>query len=114
MLNNIFERLPQTLILLLASSTLAVASTGLADFERRTNESLLWGPYRPNVYFGVRPRIPDGPLMGLMWARVDDYESIQARMLTIGGCHTSKADLDRLSVHLRAKRSHRWLWLGQI
>ncbi|KAI1384902.1 glycoside hydrolase family 63 protein [Hypoxylon trugodes] len=27
-----------------------------------------WGPYRPNLYFGVRPQIPDTFLMGLMWA----------------------------------------------
>ncbi|CAH0055870.1 unnamed protein product, partial [Clonostachys solani] len=27
-----------------------------------------WGPYRPNLYFGVRPQIPESLLMGLMWA----------------------------------------------
>ncbi|KAK0712122.1 glycoside hydrolase [Lasiosphaeris hirsuta] len=27
-----------------------------------------WGPYRPNLYFGVRPQVPDTLLMGLMWA----------------------------------------------
>lgn len=27
-----------------------------------------WGPYRPNLYFGVRPQIPETFLMGLMWA----------------------------------------------
>ena len=42
-----------------------------------SNESLLWGPYRPNLYFGVRARIPKSLTTGLMWARVDDYQSIQ-------------------------------------
>ena len=27
-----------------------------------------WGPYRPGLYFGVRPMVPDTLLMGLMWA----------------------------------------------
>lgn len=31
-----------------------------------------WGPYRPNLYFGVRPQIPETFLMGLMWASGDD------------------------------------------
>lgn len=35
-----------------------------------------WGPYRPNLYFGVRPAIPESFLMGLMWAKGDDSNSI--------------------------------------
>ncbi|KUI59419.1 hypothetical protein VP1G_06690 [Cytospora mali] len=31
-----------------------------------------WGPYRPNLYFGVRPQIPETLLMGLMWASGED------------------------------------------
>lgn len=31
-----------------------------------------WGPYRPGLYFGVRPQIPDSLLMGLMWTGGDD------------------------------------------
>jgi mannosyl-oligosaccharide glucosidase len=53
------------------------ADQSLADIERASNQSLLWGPYRPNLYFGVRPRIPNSLLMGLMWARVEDYQSVQ-------------------------------------
>ncbi|KAK5944870.1 Processing alpha glucosidase I [Knufia obscura] len=41
------------------------------------NDSLLWGPYRPNLYFGVRPRIPKSLLTGLMWANVDDFKNAQ-------------------------------------
>ena len=26
-----------------------------------------WNTYRPNVYFGVKPRTPEPLLMGLMW-----------------------------------------------
>ena len=39
--------------------------------------SLLWGPYRPNLYLGLRPRIPNSLLLGLMWARVcsGDYQN---------------------------------------
>jgi len=41
------------------------------------NASLFWGPYRPNLYFGVRPRLPKSVMGGLLWARVDEYESAQ-------------------------------------
>ena len=40
------------------------------------NESILWGPYKPNVYFGVRPRLPEGLWSSLMWANVNGFESI--------------------------------------
>lgn len=42
-----------------------------------SNDTLLWGPYRPNLYFGVRPRIPKSLLTGLMWANADDYTGVQ-------------------------------------
>ncbi|KAF2846269.1 glycoside hydrolase family 63 protein [Plenodomus tracheiphilus IPT5] len=39
-----------------------------------TNESLLWGPYRPNLYMGIRPRRPDSLIAGLMWGKFEDVE----------------------------------------
>ena len=45
----------------------------LAEAAKTSNESLLWGPYRPNLYFGVKPRIPLSLSTGLLWAKVDDY-----------------------------------------
>jgi Glycosyl hydrolase family 63 N-terminal domain len=42
-----------------------------------SNGSLLWGPYRPNLYFGVRPRVPKSLLAGLMWAKVDNLATVQ-------------------------------------
>lgn len=41
------------------------------------NGSLLWGPYRPNLYFGVRPRLPNSLLSGLLWAKVDSFSTAQ-------------------------------------
>lgn len=32
------------------------------------DDDLLWGPYRPNLYFGLRPRIPDSLSFGIMWS----------------------------------------------
>jgi mannosyl-oligosaccharide glucosidase len=62
-----------------------LASTAKADdrsilyneVARQTNQSLLWGPYRPNLYFGVRPRIPKSFMGGLMWAKVDNFQDVQ-------------------------------------
>ncbi|KAF8162958.1 glycoside hydrolase family 63 protein [Crassisporium funariophilum] len=41
-----------------------------------TNDTLLWGAYRPNLYFGLRPRIPQSLMTGLMWFGTQDYQSI--------------------------------------
>lgn len=43
------------------------------EYERLSNASLLWGPYRSGHYFGVRPRVPRSLLLGLMWYHVDSY-----------------------------------------
>jgi mannosyl-oligosaccharide glucosidase len=50
---------------------LACLFTSLAATES-IDKSLLWGPYRPNLYFGIRPRIPTGPIFGLLWGSVED------------------------------------------
>jgi mannosyl-oligosaccharide glucosidase len=47
---------------------------------RASNDSLLWGPYKSNLYFGVRPRIPKSLTAGLIWGKVDDYAGAQQSM----------------------------------
>jgi len=49
----------------------------LSQNTKLSNESLLWGPYRPNLYFGVRPRIPKSLMTGLLWAKVDSFQGVQ-------------------------------------
>ena len=51
--------------------------TVLSDNTGPSNETLLWGPYRPNLYFGVRPRIPKSLTTGLLWAKVDNFQEGQ-------------------------------------
>ncbi|KAF2267600.1 glycoside hydrolase [Lojkania enalia] len=58
-------------------SQFALVGAQVAEIEKASNESLLWGPYRPNLYFGVRPRIPKSLMGGLLWTRVEDYASVQ-------------------------------------
>ena len=52
----------------------------LSENAKVSNESLLWGPYRPNLYFGVRPRIPKSLMTGLIWAKVDNFQKVQNSM----------------------------------
>lgn len=53
------------------------AEEPLADEIGRLNdESLLWGPYKPNLYFGVRPRLPAGLWTGLMWTGANTFEQV--------------------------------------
>jgi mannosyl-oligosaccharide glucosidase len=47
------------------------------EIGRQNNQSLLWGPYRPNLYFGVRPRIPKSLMTGLMWGKIETYTDFQ-------------------------------------
>lgn len=61
-------------------SQVFAANQSPIGLERASNQSLLWGPYRPNLYFGVRPRVPKTLLMGLLWASVEDYQSVQTSM----------------------------------
>lgn len=49
----------------------------IKEAARANNESLLWGPYKPNLYFGVRPRISNSLAAGLMWAKSDNYATVQ-------------------------------------
>ncbi|KAK0636210.1 glycoside hydrolase [Bombardia bombarda] len=49
-----------------------------SEIARQNNQSLLWGPYRPNLYFGVRPRIPKSLMTGLMWGKVETYNDFQS------------------------------------
>jgi hypothetical protein len=100
-LKTLHYGLPGIIVALLTTAVLAVASPNLEAYERATNQSLLWGPYRPNLYFGVRPRIPDGLLMGLMWAKVEDYQSIQTSMeLLIDSLISTNFLVLRLPVYL--------------
>ncbi|QIX02503.1 hypothetical protein AMS68_008020 [Peltaster fructicola] len=45
-------------------------------FSKASNETLLWGPYKPNLYFGVRPRLPKSVSLGMLWARTDNFDHI--------------------------------------
>lgn len=56
------------------------ASILINEIGRQSNESLFWGPYRPNLYFGVRPRLPKSLMGGLMWSKVDNFQDVQNSM----------------------------------
>ncbi|KAH7930897.1 glycoside hydrolase family 63 protein [Leucogyrophana mollusca] len=40
------------------------------------SDTLIWGAYRPNLYFGLRPRLPQSLMTGLMWFGTQNYHSI--------------------------------------
>ncbi|UNI18650.1 Mannosyl-oligosaccharide glucosidase [Purpureocillium takamizusanense] len=70
------------LIAAAAALTAGVAAAGddavlSSEVGRLNNQSLLWGPYKPNLYFGVRPRLPEGLWSTLMWSRMDGYEDVK-------------------------------------
>ena len=56
------------LLLPLVSSTLTGAAVN-------GSESLIWGTWRPGLYFGLRPRLPQSLMSGLMWFGTQDFQS---------------------------------------
>src|SRR5271170_957346 len=59
-----------------AFSCVASVSPALLNaITAASNASLLWGPYRSNLYFGVKPRLPNSLVTGLLWLNADDYMS---------------------------------------
>lgn len=60
---------------LLSLALLSLPTTSAADAS--SNDTLLWGPYRPNLYFGVRPWLHKSLNTGLLWANVDNYAAAQ-------------------------------------
>ncbi|KDN45932.1 glycoside hydrolase family 63 protein [Tilletiaria anomala UBC 951] len=70
--------MPSVVLLLLAicafvhasPATTSDATRALASAERALNASLLWGSYRPQNYFGFRPRLPATLVFGIAWAGV--------------------------------------------
>jgi len=67
---------------LLAASALALCVLGSAEATGSgvptpdDEAALRWGPYRPNLYFGVRPQIPNTLLMGLMWSSGESRDAM--------------------------------------
>ena len=39
--------------------------------------ALLWSTYTPQLYFGIRPRLPKSITNGLMWFGLNDWEGLQ-------------------------------------
>jgi mannosyl-oligosaccharide glucosidase len=92
-------------LLCLFAAQLPLANAQVADIEKATNASLLWGPYRPNLYFGVRPRIPKSLMGGLLWTRVEDYTSVQNSKCI----HTP-----RYAIHIYASRAYERITRDQL
>jgi mannosyl-oligosaccharide glucosidase len=67
--------LPSSLLALVFTILRPANANATPDSAVSNNASLLWGAYRPNLYMGIRPRIPDSLLLGLMWGKSEEMES---------------------------------------
>jgi hypothetical protein len=57
-----------------------LSSTLIEPFVR-LQQSLLWGTYRPQLYHGVRARLPKSLMTGLMWFGLNDYKGFQGESI---------------------------------
>lgn len=48
-------------------------------------DDLLWGAYRPGLYFGLRPRLPQSLMTGLIWFGTQNYQSLTSASLLASG-----------------------------
>ena len=62
---------------------LGLAAAAVSKPVNETDQSLLWGPYRPNLYFGIRPRLPQSLMTGLIWFSTVDYQSVQSELAVL-------------------------------
>jgi mannosyl-oligosaccharide glucosidase len=60
----------------LASSVLPLAFATAS--AANASDSLFWGTYRPNLYFGLKPRLPESLMTGLIWFGTQDYQSFSS------------------------------------
>ena len=61
----------------------SAAGDGAKDVSKQSDQSLFWGPYKPNLYFGVRPRVPQGLWTGLIWGGVNTFEGVPKGRLSL-------------------------------
>lgn len=65
----------QLSVVLVGLAIAAPVLSATVDSSLYSNEApLLWGPYRPNLYLGIRPRVPESLFAGLMWGKLDEQE----------------------------------------
>src|SRR5262249_25346682 len=70
--------------------------------------TLFWGTYRPNLYFGARPRLPHSVLTGLMWFTLEDYKGLQraCRMMVLHPGRQPWAATDGVGADIRHTCEH--------
>ncbi|KAF8311557.1 glycoside hydrolase family 63 protein [Clavulina sp. PMI_390] len=64
-------------LLVAACVSLGLGARAAGSTAEQEHDSLFWGTYRPNLYFGLRPRVPNTLMTGLMWHGLNDYQSFQ-------------------------------------
>lgn len=71
------------MLLPLALIALSLGGTTFGQDSGSSNDTqaYLWGPYRPNLYFGLRPRLPQSLMTGLVWFGTQDYQSFTSAFI---------------------------------
>lgn len=84
------------------------------ELARASNQSLLWGPYNPGLYFGLRPRIPNSFRAALMWTSVDEFADFQngAMGLCCGPLTGADSIPFRSQIRVQARGWDAWIWVG--
>lgn len=89
----------------------AVAGTALGgNGSHAATDSLLWGTFRPNLYFGMRARLPHSVLTGLMWYGAHDYQSLSRTSPPADRAHARHAPFVRAGRRARLVRLHPARW----
>ncbi|ORY34734.1 glycoside hydrolase [Naematelia encephala] len=79
----------------------------------QANQSLLWNTYRPQLYHGIRPRIPHSLMTGLMWFGLNDYKGNTGTFSRSSVRYTAE-DSDGLSSYSYTKHDGRYFAMQDL
>ena len=65
------------------------------------SDPLFWGAYRPNLYFGLKPKVPQSLMDGLMWFGTQDYQSISRTWPSLSSYHRTETDVRKRELGTR-------------
>ena len=96
------------LAVLTTAASVALAGTAAV------NDTLLWGAYRPGLYFGLRPRLPQSLMTGLVWFGTQDYQAFTGAFRTRCSQATALKATHRNATRVRAERQNGHVYLDRV
>jgi mannosyl-oligosaccharide glucosidase len=84
-LSTLVMRMTRCLIAaaLMVNSVILTGLCAKMDNEKSTvtQDPYFWGPYRSNLYFGIRATTPNSPFVGFMWQDMSHQDNFDSTLI---------------------------------